>query len=277
MVAQAPLSIAPATAPATPEVACTAGDGCSYLQALSTIERIAGFEHAARRYAAAAVRCRAEGCPGDAPKAKAPAVTAVAALPLKVVAGARSFGVRTSGAGAGTPIPFSRTDRIDALSDGEGNFIERRPLKPDALPVTADGLGYLYRYWAGLRGAGALQFSSIDTVHLTRAGVIGSMHVVDVSGGDPDDFRFDLVGYTVPIGRYEKPRALPVSIYAQSTMLDYNTVRMTAAPRLHHVRCHLDRTSYHYTRLILPFLDADGLVDRLLVAIRKEPGDGTKL
>lgn len=195
---------------------------------------------------------------------------------MKAVAGARSFGRGTS-TGTGVPIAFSREARIDILSDGVGNCIERRALKPETLPATADGLGYLYRYWAGLRGAGALQFSSIDTVHLARAGVIGSMHVVDVSSGDPDDFCFDLVGYTVPIGRYEKPRALPVSIYAQSTMLDYNTVRMTAAPRLHHVRCRLDRTSYHYTRLILPFLDAGGFVDRLLVAIRKEPGDGAKV
>jgi hypothetical protein len=58
MAATAPANIAPAQA----GVACAAGDGCSYLRELSAIEHIAGFEHTACRYAAAAAVCRDRGC-----------------------------------------------------------------------------------------------------------------------------------------------------------------------------------------------------------------------
>jgi len=274
MAAQAPLSIAPVT----PEVVCTAGDGCSYLRELSTIERIAGFEHSAQRYAAAATRCRDQGCRAGAPKASsAAAVAAAEAVPMKTVEGARRFGGRTSMDGAGEPIPFAREAYIDILSDSEGNFVERRRLKPQSLPAKGDALGYLYRYWSELRSAGALRFSSIDTVHLARAGVIGSMHVVDVSSSDPNEFHFDLFGYAVPIGRLERLRALPVQIYADTTMRDYNTARLTGVPQLHRLHCRIAETMHHYTRLILPFLDDRDRVSRLCVAIRQEPGNSLKV
>jgi hypothetical protein len=279
MAAKAPLSIAPAGGPAQPEVVCSAGDGCSYLRTLATIERIAGFEHSARRYAEAAARCRAQGCTARAGKAaKAAAVVAAAeAVPMKLVAGSQSFARFPRSEGAGKPIPFTRSAFIDILSDADGNFVERRQLKLQTLPATGDPLGYLYRYWLGLRSAGALRFSSIDTVHLARAGVIGSMHVVDVSSGDPNDFRFELFGYAVPITRPEGPRALPVQIYADTTMRDYNTVRLTGVPQLHRMHCRLGDTMHHYTRLILPFMDERDSVDRLCVVIRQERGNSMKV
>lgn len=277
MAVKAPLGIAPAPGPAQPEVVCSAGDGCSYLRTLATIERIAGFEHSAERYAAAAARCREQGCSAPKP-AKAPAImSAAAAVPMKVVAGAQSFARFSRSIGAVEPIPFTRSAFIDILSDSDGNFIERRQLKPQTLPATGDPLGYLYRYWLDLRRAGALQFSNIDTVHLARAGVIGSMHIVDVSSGDPDDFRFELFGYAVPLTRPEGPRALPVQIYADTTMRDYNTVRLTGVPQLHRMHCRLGNIMHHYTRLILPFLDERNSVSRLCVAIRQERGNSMKV
>jgi hypothetical protein len=98
-----------------------------------------------------------------------------------------------------------------------------------------------------------------------------------VSSGDPDDFRFDLAGYAVPMGYYEKPRAFPIKIYADATLRDYNTARLTAAPRVHRVRCRLDGINHHYTRLMLPLLNSDGRVGNLLVAIRLEPGEGIRM
>ena len=44
------------------QVACAVADGCGYLRALATIEHLAGFERTARSYAAAAARCRDQGC-----------------------------------------------------------------------------------------------------------------------------------------------------------------------------------------------------------------------
>jgi hypothetical protein len=103
------------------------------------------------------------------------------------------------------------------------------------------------------------------------------LHVVDVSSSDPAEFRFDLFGYAVPLGRPERPRTLPVQIYADTTIRDYNTVRLTGVPRLQRVRARLGGTGHHYTRLILPFMDPKGGVARLLVAIRQEPGSGVKI
>jgi len=278
MAAQAPLCIAPATAPATPEVVCTGGDGCSYLRELSAIERIAGFDHSARRYAAAAARCREQGCRAGAARAPSAATVASAeAVPMRGIGGARKLGGERNVGHADNPVPFVRAAFIDILSDSEGNFVERRQLKPQSLPVKGDALGYLYRYWADLRGAGALHVSSIDTVHLARAGVIGSMHIVDVSSDDPNDFRFDLFGYAVPISRPERPRAYPVRIYADTTLRDYNTVRLTGVPQLHRIYCRLGDTKHHYTRLILPFLDQRDRVTRLCVAIRQERGNSVKI
>jgi hypothetical protein len=261
-----------------PDVACVAAEGCSYLRALSTIEHIAGFEHTARNYAMSASGCRQHGCWAAAGE-NAEAATASALATLKSIGAVRlqRRGVAAAPVTAAEAIPFTRSALIDILSDSDGNYVERRALKLADLPAKGDALGYLHRYWLDLRGAGALQFSNIDTVHLARAGVIGKMHVVDVASGDPNDFRFELSGYALPLNRYEKPRAFPIAIYVDSTLRDYNTVRMAAAPRLHRVRSCLNGTSYHYTRLILPLLGKQGRVSHLLVAIRQEPGDGVSL
>lgn len=271
---QAPAGIAAAQH----EVACVAAEGCSYLRALATIEHIAGFEHTAHAYAMAAERCREQGCwAAAAAAAKSPAAEAPQPIALK------SFHVpaprpKAAFASAAAPVPFVRSDLIDIQSDGDGNYVERRPLKLDSLPRRGDSLGSLYRYWCDLRAANACRFSDIDTVQLARAGIIGKLHVVDVHSSDPQDFRFELFGYDVSIGRYyESPRAHPVGIWVDCLMRDYNTVRLTATPRLHRIRCQLGDTGHHYTRLMLPFLDQRGRVTRLLVAIREEAGDNVKV
>lgn len=257
-----------------PDMACTEADGCSYLRALSTIEQIAGFEHTARNYAVAASRCLEHGCRARS-KPGVDVLTAAppAPIPLRTAACRPSPRISVFERQA-EPVPFIRSNLIDVISDRCGNYVERRALKLGNLPASGDPLGGLYRYWSDLRAAGACQFSSIDTVPLTRSGILGKLHVVDVSTGDPDEFRYELFGYDIPIGYYESPRAYPVAIMADSVLRDYNTVRVTAAPRLHRIRCRVGGTSHHYTRLILPFLDKRTRVARLLVAIREEAGNG---
>ena len=261
--------------PITP-VTCVADGGCSYLRALSTIEHIAGFEHTARNYAAAAARCQRNGCwAASAHGTHGAALHAAAPIPLHAE---RKAAVYTPALDRmAQTIPFVRSRLLDVVTDNEGNNIERRPVKLDTLPGRDDPLGYLYEYWRGLRSETGCQFSNIDTVHLVRAGIIGKLHIIDVADSDPGEFRFELSGYAVPLSRYEKPRAFPIGIYADTTLRDYNTVRLTAAPALHRIRCRLGDTSHHYTRLILPFLDERGSVIRLLVAIRQEPGNGRKV
>lgn len=260
-------------------VTCAVDGSCSYLRALAAIEHIAGFERTARFYAAAAARCRENGCwvatarSAARPSAGAPAATPVPLQAPRPQASRAMF----AALGPAETIPFVRSALVDRASDSAGNYVERHQLKLDSLPGKSDPLGYLYEYWRVLRAQTECQFSNIDTVHLERAGVIGKLHVVDVSSGDPEEYRFELFGYALPLNRFEKLRALPVPIYADATMRDYNTVRLTAAPRLHRIRCRLGDTNHHYTRLILPLLDERGAVNRLLVAIREEPGNAVKL
>jgi hypothetical protein len=272
MPSPATLSIAPPS----PHAECVESGGCSYLHALSTIEHIAGFEHTACRYATAAARCRERGCAAASAglrSTRAPAATPVdldALRPppdLAAVSGSREAEL----------IPFERSAMIDIASDSDGNYVERRTLKLDSLPKRGDSLGYLYRYWRDLRAASALQFSNVDTVHLARAGIIGKLHIVDVSSSDPGDFRYELFGYAVPVPNCNVLRALPIGIWSESLLRDYHTVRMTATPRLQRLRCSLGGTKYHYTRLILPFLGIGARVDRLAVAIRQEAGDGVRV
>jgi hypothetical protein len=272
MTARASHSVGEPAAPVT----CVADGGCSYLRALSTIEHIAGFEHTARNYAAAAARCQRNGCwAASVHGTHGAALHAAAPIPLHA---ARKTAVYTPALDRmAQTIPFERSRLLDFVTDAEGNYIERRPLKLDTLPGRDDPLGYLYQYWRGLRSDTGCQFSDIDTVHLVRAGIIGKLHIIDVTDSDPGEFRFQLFGYAVPLGRYDKPRAHPVKIYGDSVLRDYNTVRLTGLPRLQRIRGRLRDVSHHYTRLILPFLDAHGRVTHLAVAIRQEPGDATKV
>lgn len=259
-------------------VTCAADGGCSYLRALSTIERLAGFNQTASSYATAASRCQRLGC--WAAHREANTGHCVASAPpvlLDIGRPMRSGLDAPPDSGMGALIRFDRLAMVDFVSDTGGNYVERRPLKLDTLPGRSDPLGYLYEYWCSLRAETECRFSNIDPVHLMRAGVIGGLHVVDVSSSDPEDFRFELFGYAIPMKRPEKPRAHPIAIYADRTLHDYNTVRMTASPRLHRLRCRLNDVSHHYTRLILPFLDAQGRVERLLIAVRQEPGNGVKV
>lgn len=272
MTARASHSLGEAIAPVT----CVADGGCSYLRALSTIEHIAGFEHTARNYAAAAARCQRNGCwAASVHGTHGAALHAAAPIPLDQARKAAVY--MPAPEQGGKTIPFVRSRLLDVVSDSNGNYIERRPVKLDTLPGQDDPLGYLYQYWRGLRSETGCQFSNIDTVHLVRAGIIGKLHIIDVADNDPGEFRFELSGYAVPLSRYEKPRAFPIGIYADTTLRDYNTVRLTGVPALHRIRCRLGDTSHHYTRLILPFLDDSGSVIRLLVAIRQEPGNGRKV
>ena len=256
-----------------PEEGC-----CLHFRALARIEEIAGFGHAARVYAAKAARCRGGACCRTLSPSAGERASSAMLPPVSLASRqhARATSAKPRGGRPADLVHFDRAAAVDLVSDRAGNYVERRPLKFETLPSRGDPLGYLFSYWRDLRAASACRFTNIDTVHLDRAGIIGKMHVVDVSSSDPGDFHFELFGYAVPVGQYRTPRAHPVGIWTDSLLADYNTVRATAVPRLHRVRARLNDTNFHYTRLILPFLDAANRVDRLAVMIRQEAGDGFK-
>jgi hypothetical protein len=249
---------------------CHFDGGCRYLRELSRLERLIGCDATAKFYEGMADRCARQGCwallahlrdlasPSRPHRSRFPMRTGRPG-PKDRVSGAKRRSAEV--------VPFVRSDVADVVSDKAGNFVERRTLKPGALDPM-EPLGYMYEYWRWLRSMTRCQLSNVDTTHLMRAGVVGKLHVVDVGSADPGDFRFELAGYGIPLVPCEKPRNFHVAIYADSVIHDYNTVRLTAAPRLQRVRTHLDRMYYNYVRLILPLFDERRRVSRLLVAFR---------
>jgi hypothetical protein len=62
------------------------------------------------------------------------------------------------------------------------------------------------------------ELSNVDTVHLMRAGIIGDLHIVDIESADPDDLRFELTGYHVPLNSDKKPPHFHLAICADSVL-----------------------------------------------------------
>jgi hypothetical protein len=254
---------------------CRVDGGCLYWQTLAAVERILGSPQTATFYAEVANRCVSDGCWGlllHVGKVGAPEVRHPVRLPTRAVRLPWSGTVHRNR----TVIPFARPEVGDVISDEEGNYVEQCGLRADGVKVIAS-LSYLSQYWRLLRATTRCRLKNIDMIHFIRAGVIGKLHIVDVSSSNPDDFRFELAGYQVPVGDYEKPRAFPVKIYADTILRNYNTVRMTAVPRVQRIRGRLAGRICHYTRLILPFFGERGHVSHLAVAIHREPGDGAEL
>ena len=258
---------------------CSGSSGCLYRGALAALHRLTGCDLTAGELAAKAGRCVREGCLAESRDgegaAELPAPLPTPA-PLELTLLPRRSAPRLARPGGGEPIAFSRSRSIDILADAQGNRVERRALRVEEVRDSAS-LAYLYQYWRWLRSSTPCRFRDIDPTHFLRARIIGRLHVVDVRSSDPNNFRYELLGYAVPWKASPLPREMPVPIYAETTLRDYNTVRLTGAPRLQRVRARLDGTRYHYTRLILPLLDRRSRVSHLAVAIEREPGDGTRL
>ena len=172
-------------------------------------------------------------------------------------------------------VPFSRASAVDILADSDGNRVEQRQLDTRTLKAP-ESLGYLYDYWRFLRGSTPCRVTDVDTFQVMRSGAVGRLHVVDVTSNDPDDFRYEIFAYALPTSRIERPKSFPIKIYADNAIRNYNTVRLTAVPRLQRIHARLSTVRYHYTRLILPFLDGNRNVSHLIVAIRREAGDGMR-
>jgi hypothetical protein len=252
---------------------------CRYLDTISKLERLTGFDLTADVFATAAVKCPRQGCRFE-PLCRTPATGREPCHPAPDGVTAATFsspprGVRPAWGGT-EPVAFARSAAIDMTTDDQGNRVERRSLKFDLLNA-ASSLGHFFQYWQWLRGATTCGLSDLDVTQVMRAGIIGRLHVVDVRSSDPGDFCFDLTGYAIPLQGPRVMRAHQFAIYADTTLSDYNTVRLTGAPRLQRIRAHLGSVGYHYTRLILPLLDKRRLVSHLAVAIERERGDGLRV
>ncbi len=251
------------------------GLACRYYAALATIERLAGYPQTALRFDIAAALCVRQGCGGecaveDGDYAQRAEVTELASR------GRSRLQATAAAPAASAPAVLTRSRFINIARDAEGNYIERRDLDFAALE-TRRSLGDLHRYWLSLRRETACRVADIDTVHLVRAGIIGRLHIVDVASSDPRDFRYKLFGHAVPAPPSAAPRSLFMPLWAEAVLADYNTARLTGAPRLQRIRARSAGIAYHYTRLILPFFDAGRRTSHLAIATASERGDGVCL
>lgn len=255
------------------------------LHTIAELERLLGFNAGAKVIARAIQQCHTS--PGKCASPYAcverlaslgPAEVKLATLPQAPGAVARPLPHR-----GGSVIPLHAATPAQVVTDGDGNFIERRMIRVDVVRERGDSIADLLDYWQALKGDTRLpDFSDIDPVRLAQLGLLGRLHVLNAENADPARMRFDLYGNKVPLdkGRIYTGLAVsdhPVRIQAQTVSADYDTVRKTAEPHYFRVRKRLGGIGYRYARLVLPFSTGHGRVDRLLVAVRPEPDDGLPL
>lgn len=106
-------------------------------------------------------------------------------------------------------------------------------------------------------------------------GMLGFVHVIDVSSENPENFNVQVYGSRVTFYNGQnlsglKIGSFPIPIYRESVATDYNTVRMTGVPAYHRVIATVDGSRRHYTRLLLPFSTDGNRPDRLLVGVRTD-------
>ncbi len=245
---------------------------CRFIRTVAALERLTGRALTADLLARKAAECARHRCL-FAGRCQASAAPAEARPPIPLSAKGCAAGPRSSRiVASGEKLPFSRCAGLDVLADKQGNHFERRLLPLDRVDETP-ALAAFFRYWQWLRSVTPCRLRDIDVAHLMRAGLIGTLHIADVVSADPQEFSYELIGHAIPMTIPTHISRHPVGICADATMRDYNTARLTAAPRLQRIRAWMDGVGYHYTRLILPFMNGGQRVSHLAVAIHREPGD----
>ena len=259
------------------------------LHTIAEFERLLGFDAGAQVIGRAIEQCYRSPDSCASPYACAERFAGAAGLSCGAVVLSR-----LSAAAAASPAPAAgpvfRTAEIIQLhgtarvaKDEAGNFIERHLVHTDVAMARGGELADVLSYWRALKGKDDVpSFGDIDPVRLAQLGVLGRLHVLNASNPDPTLIRFDLYGNRVPLdnGRIYTGLAIgahPVRIQAETVAADYDLVRQSAEPRYFRVRKRLGGVGYRYARLVLPFSDGDGRVDRLMVAVRPEPDDGLAL
>lgn len=108
---------------------------------------------------------------------------------------------------------------------------------------------------------------------LARIGMIGRIHMVDVSSMDPARFRYRLYGTTVAQMKSHDHTGLmlgdfPNRLHVSTLMEDYNTAKVTGVPLVQKVDAMFDFSRRDYKRLILPLVDGPSdTPNRLLVGV----------
>lgn len=156
------------------------------------------------------------------------------------------------------------------LQTDDRDFVVRNRLELDHAHAEHPGLGYLLAYWRALRGGLPPPSADIDLDAVGRVDFLNWTHIIDVSPGDPNEYRNLRQAPGTLI--YRRPdniplRALGNTLYAEAVKTDYQSVKRSRRPLFQRVSVKSPEGSIRYHRLILPWARQDGEIERLMVGV----------
>lgn len=158
---------------------------------------------------------------------------------------------------------------IDLERDAE-ELVERRVCPLIELDETKDvPLGRLVRYWFSLpRAHGVVpNIEHIGLMDMTRLGVLGWFHVIDVQDDDPEHFAYRICALHTIGHQGLRLAEVPSNVYRSSLEKDYYLAKTNRFPLFQHVATTLRGHSRTYRRVTLPLSDNTNDVSHLLVGV----------
>ncbi len=170
--------------------------------------------------------------------------------------------------------PIAHRVSTDQTYKGEDILVRYHYGLDDLQMLEDQRLNGLLEYWMSLhKGANLPSKDDIDPVILGKIGIMGTVHILDVSQENPGNFFFRLYGSKMTLDKGKDYTGLrigdyPVEIYSKALQEDYLTVKYTCVPRYQHVGAFMNYSTRGYSRLILPLASNGHDVDRLLVGVK---------
>lgn len=151
-------------------------------------------------------------------------------------------------------------------------LLSSQDIMNDEPPGSANAL--LNAHWNRLRRADCLpRARDLLTGEYRLVEPDEHLSVIDVSDPNPSNFRVER-NWQAPIPNIEKPLEQifagdnPYFMQAKALISDYLSAREGRAPVYHEIEQIVSGVFLHYRRLILPVVDEDDHVTRLLVSVR---------
>jgi len=162
------------------------------------------------------------------------------------------------------------------VRDSEGrDWLVRTTLAIDELMAEPESkLGRMAALWFGARQqlGGVPDRRFIDPVSFARLRLVGSVHIIDVSAEDPQDYRIKVHGTIVTQLRQRDLTGtrigdMPNRLHAKYLAIDYRTVKESGEPLYQRIEASYNFSQRDYRRLILPVASA-GSIDTLVVTVQ---------
>jgi len=156
---------------------------------------------------------------------------------------------------------------------GSGDLVESRVCALNELDESEDApLARLVRYWFSLpRNHGVVpDIDYLGLMELTRLGVLGWFHIVDVHNDNPANFCYNLFALrAAAVGGYSGQRICDISSKALQRALERDLTRAKANrfPLFQGVRTELTGHSREYRRVALPLASGGNEVTHLLLGV----------